>query len=931
MNEKWISFSDWCRKNGQEDPLRQWDYAANGFGPEAISYYSRKICHWSCEKVPEHKWKESPERRIHHKSQECPFCSGRFLTGTVNSLAAKYPQIAKEFDQEKNGISADQIFSKTNRKYWWSCAQGHSWQATPNSRTTRQGGCPYCNHRLPSPEYNLATEFPIVVEEWLHEKNEGPPTAYLPRTEKSVWWRCRYHPDVEWQSKICYRTSARLSNCPVCQKERGTSFPEQAIYYYIKKLFNDAENRSKIQGVEIDIYLPSLKLAIEYDGYYYHNQANKQMREKEKDRLLRAAGLSVLHVKETYSDGEMPDCDSVLWCPIKSYKNYLFLEHLLPLLIAWINRHYGLCLVIRPDIQRDSAAILAGYMSKRKENSLEQKAPQLIKEWHETRNGLLTPAVVSFNSSKQVWWRCEKGHEWQASVSKRYQGSKCPYCAGKKVCQENSLAFLYPRLAKKMWNADKNGSLSPWDVTAGSGKSVWWRCKNGHEWRMKVYDFSKGYRCPYCSNHRVNESNALAIKRPELAFEWNYEKNKELTPSMVTFSSGKKVWWKCKHGHEWQERIGNRSQLGYGCPYCSGKRPTKEHNLAALYPSLMLEWHPTKNQGIDPTDLLPHSNRKVWWQCKEGHEWETQICSRTRGTNCPYCAGKYIWEENCLEKQYPNVAHYWHPTKNKNLTPKDVAPHSKKQVWWSCEQGHEWRRTISDEVAALGCPYCNGRLACKENSLASLRPDLSKEWDFEKNGTLSPHDVTTKRRQRVWWKCDKGHSWQMNINVRCSGIGNCPYCMGKKVCWENSLQTLSPEISTEWDFQKNLNLTPEMVTNHASIKVWWRCVKGHSWQAQVRSRTILGSGCPVCAGKAADSEYNLATEYPDIALDWDLRKNSEPPEAYRPYSNKEVWWKCHCCGTEWRSMIVRRTREGNRCPQCGRTAPHDSSKPLEGI
>lgn len=159
---------------------------------------------------------------------------------------------------EKNGVSPESIFPKTNRSYWWRCSRGHSWRATPNSRTSQKGGCPYCGHRLASPEYNLATEFPFVAEEWLYEKNDGPPTGYLPHSEKDAYWRCRYHPDIEWKSKICSWTSSRISNCPACQKERGTSFPEQVVYYYLKLLFNDAENRTQIGGAEADIYLPSL-------------------------------------------------------------------------------------------------------------------------------------------------------------------------------------------------------------------------------------------------------------------------------------------------------------------------------------------------------------------------------------------------------------------------------------------------------------------------------------------------------------------------------------------------------------------------------------------------------------------------------------------------------------------------------------------------
>ncbi len=329
---------------------------------------------------------------------------------------------------------------------------------------------------MASPEYNLATEFPFVAEEWLYEKNDGVPSDYLPHSERETWWRCHYHPDVKWKSKICNRTSSRLSNCPICQKECGTSFPEQAIYYYLKLLFSDAENRIQIEGTETDIYLPSLKLAIECDGSFYHGGIEKQEKEAKKDQLLKEAGISVFHIKEALAGQEQPPGDYVLWCPVGSYKNYLFLENIMRLLVQRLNEQYGLSLVTRPDIQRDRAKILSAYMSRRKENSLQEKAPHLITEWHTNRNGQLTPAMVSYNSGKKVWWKCKKGHEWQAAVRNRYQGTGCPYCANKKVCLENSLLFHYPKIAQRMWNYEKNGSCTPSNVTVSSGKRVWWRC-----------------------------------------------------------------------------------------------------------------------------------------------------------------------------------------------------------------------------------------------------------------------------------------------------------------------------------------------------------------------------------------------------------------------------------------------------------------------
>lgn len=66
-------------------------------------------------------------------------------------------------------------------------------------------------------------------------------------------------------------------------------------------------------------------------------------------------------------------------------------------------------------------------------NNLTITHPELSKQWHPTRNGDLTPADVTTESNRVVWWQCEKGHEWSASVNSRTKGTGCPYCATKKT------------------------------------------------------------------------------------------------------------------------------------------------------------------------------------------------------------------------------------------------------------------------------------------------------------------------------------------------------------------------------------------------------------------------------------------------------------------------------------------------------------------
>ena len=134
----------------------------------------------------------------------------------------------------------------------------------------------------------------------------------------------------------------------------------------------------------------------------------------------------------------------------------------------------------------------------------------------------------------------------------------------------------------------------------------------------------------------------LLSEFPELAVQWNYEKNEGLTPEDVAPHSGKKIWWKCKEGHEWRATVNDRAK-GAGCPYCAGRQVLPGYNdLATKAPDLASEWHPTKNGELTPEGVTLHSNKKIWWQCEKGHEWQVTVNNRANGTGCPVCSGHRV-------------------------------------------------------------------------------------------------------------------------------------------------------------------------------------------------------------------------------------------------------------------------------------------------
>ena len=556
--------------------------------------------------------------------------------------------------------------------------------------------------------------------------------------------------------------------------------------------------------------------------------------------------------------------------------------------------------------------VIAGF------NDLASQRPELLKEWDYERNGILRPDGVTVSSGKKAWWLCEKGHSWEAVVASRSAGCGCPYCAGKKVLPGyNDLLTLRPDLVKE-WDYGKNEGLQPEEVTCGSEKRVWWKCQAGHSWKTGISNRVRGTGCPYCKNRKIAAGeNDLAALRPDLLKEWDYEKNKDVRPDQVTPGSGKKIWWKCQNGHSWQAPVHDR-QAGQRCPYCINKRVWPGFNdFASICPELLSEWDYERNNGIQPEDVTVSSGKKVWWHCRNGHIWQASPHDRGKGQGCPYCNGHYVLPGyNDLATVRPDLLQEWDLNRNLLHSPDHLSPGSNAMVWWVGKKGHSWRISPNHRSRGSGCPYCaNKKVLPGYNDLATLRPDLIVSWDYEKNSPLTPEQVTEKSKKRAWWICEKGHSWRTIISNRTHHGRGCPYCAGQKVLpGENDLMTLKPEIAKEWDYEKNGQLTPDMVMPGSGHKAWWKCKKGHSWQAVIGSRAL--NGCPYCSERIPIKGVNdLATVSPELAVEWDYEKNCQLiPTDLLPMSNRKVWWICKA-GHSYRASPSER-QNGNNCPKC---------------
>ena len=564
---------------------------------------------------------------------------------------------------------------------------------------------------------------------------------------------------------------------------------------------------------------------------------------------------------------------------------------------------------------------------------------ELIEQWDYEKNGSLLPEHVSACAGKNVWWKCEKGHSWEALVSNRNKGQGCPYCSGHRILKGfNDFESQYPELAEE-WDYEKNEVLQPSEVTPKSDKRVWWKCEKQHSWQAPVKRRTLGSGCPVCANKVVLRGyNDVASQYPDLVLEWDYEKNQNVNPTEITFGHDKKVWWKCEKGHSWQSIIGDRIH-GNGCLYCSKRKQVKAvvikgrtvpereisgsrilsgyNDLDTLYPELMEEWDYSKNDNVDPTKVGRGSECKVWWKCERGHSWQAIISNRVKGVGCPMCSkGQRIsFAEKAIlyyvRKVFENVEENYR-TQWLGKSELDIyIPELNIAIEYDGAEWHkkEEKDRRKDEL-------------CFEHGITLIRireegAPLYKSLALKYYVTDDSVEEIEKAIAYVYEICREREKELLFPVVDLQKEKEHIYAMVYQSRIDNSLAENFPELLAEWDYEKNGDLKPSAVFSKSKIKVWWKCSLGHSWQAVVHTRSN-GCGCPVCSGKKVLVGYNdLATIRPDIAVEWNEARNEISPCEVTASSNKKVWWKC-ICGQEWEAKINSRTSLGTGCPVCGR-------------
>lgn len=320
--------------------------------------------------------------------------------------------------------------------------------------------------------------------------------------------------------------------------------------------------------------------------------------------------------------------------------------------------------------------------------------------------------------------------------------------------EKHNLEILYPDVAKS-WNYKKNAGLLPSQVTPKSPKRVWWVCEIGHEWESVIYSRTTNSRkCPVCCNQKVLAGfNDLATLNPEAAKKWS--PNNILKPNEVTQFTHKKFLWVGECGHEYEAMASDVSK-GRGCPFCAGRQIILGFNdLASQFPEIAKEWHPTKNSKT-PEEFSKSAEKKVWWKCNKGHEYQAWINVKThQNTGCPYCTNrKVLTGFNDLASVSPELAKQL-SSKN-NLNPKNLLATSYSRVLWECDKGHEWKQRVNVRQRGMDCPECYSRTSKSESLLREAFRSLFKKTNKSHTQKLDIDGIAYKKQLDIFGELKDG-------------------------------------------------------------------------------------------------------------------------------------------------------------------------------
>lgn len=226
---------------------------------------------WQC--ANDHRWQAA-----YHdvrRGNGCPHCYGH-----TPLTATDYASVARL----RGFVWLGPMPEGSQRKTGWQCPEGHVWQQTYANIAHKKSGCPACKpaamralRQLKGDAYHQLAQKRGFL--WLG------PTA--PNSQAMTRWQCSN--GHEWASD--YNNIYNGSGCPHCDERvngQPVSRPQLAIHEKLGGVLNHPVGRYRL-----DVALLDLMIAVEYDGWYWHDDE----RDAKRDRHLKTLGWRIIRVK----------------------------------------------------------------------------------------------------------------------------------------------------------------------------------------------------------------------------------------------------------------------------------------------------------------------------------------------------------------------------------------------------------------------------------------------------------------------------------------------------------------------------------------------------------------------------------------------------------------------------------------------------------
>ncbi|WP_319432967.1 zinc-ribbon domain-containing protein [Mycobacterium sp. RTGN5] len=683
----------------------------------------------------------------------------------AGSVADLYPEVAAEWDSELNApLTPKMTTPGSKKKVGWICATcQYKWQARINSRTRGGCGCPACGRRaagkakgIPRRGESLAEKRPEVAAEW-HPTLNGDltPADVGYASNKKVWWLCRTC-GKEWRIQVANRRHG--ATCKKCAS-RALAIPKPG---------NSLAERCPSAAAE---WHPTLNANL--------TPADVAFSRKEKAWWLCAKCGNVW-------DASIGNRAAGAGCP--------------PCGRAAAARALRGRKLPRGSKQPVARKTKTSNSVPRSGRSFADRFPEIAVEWHPTLNDDVTPEMVTYSSNRRAWWLCRTcGHEWKAIIQSRGKGAGCRECGRRRAGRANakpkpggSFAEVFPALAAE-WHTELNDPLKPEEVAARSRRTAWWQCPICENvWEAGIYSRASGHGCRACADRQraadfsaPSAGQSLADRDPEIAAQWHPIRNGALTASDVTANSGQTVWWLCERRHEWQAMINNRRKAR-GCPQCTLWGTSLEE--IRLRHELLAAGVP-----IDPHHEVIHKVSGRVLQCDmlcsawnlviefDGNRFHKLPESAEKDARKTRMLIEERWTVIRVREGLPSIGeHDVVVPLFSNETVRAKAVLLKLQsLGFKAAKYADYLNTDRPWGSDAAATYIKRRRI--DESLATLHPELAAQWDPEKNGLLTPADVTPGSRQKAWWICPIcEYSWAAAIYSRAGAGHGCPECGRRK-------------------------------------------------------------------------------------------------------------------------------------------------------